>query len=874
MLWSYKGCNYLIKFVISKNDCQSVLSKDTCESLKLIKRVYCLNVDNYSDLFHGVGKLPGKYKIILKDNVCPSVCPVRKIPLGIRDKLKSELEKMENMEIIRKVSHPTPWVNAIVLPAKKDGSVRVCLDPRPLNLAIRRAHYPLPTLTEIATKLHGAKYFSKLDARSGFWMVQLDDESADLCTFGTPFGRYQFLRLPYGISCASEVFHAKIRQILEDLDGVHSFIDDIIVHGCSKEEHDLRLKRLLDRARDVGIRFNRDKCEFCVEQVTYLGHTFSVRGMQIDFNKVRAIKDMPSPNDRSSLERFLGMTNYLSKFIPNYANIVSPLRHLLKRDIDWNWEYTHENIVLHLKDKLSNAPVLALYSASEPVLLTVDASARALGAALMQAGRPVEYASLTLTDTQSRYAQIEKEMLAIVFALERFHQYVYGRSDVVVETDHKPLESLFKKPLDSVPMRIQRMMLRIQCYDFIVVYKPGKYMFVADTLSRAALPELMHDRVSLEVDAQSCYLINHVQFSDSKMKTIRNMTNNDRECEMLINYTLNGWPRYKSDTDNLVRCHWSYRASFEYVDGVLFKDNLVFIPYALRKDMLDRVHEGHLGIDRCKRRARDVMFWNGMSRDVEHVVRSCTVCAAHAANPIREPMIPHDIPELPWRKVGSDIFVFQKKYFLILVDYFSNFIEVCPLTNMGTHAVITALKDQFARHGIPVELVTDNGPAYTSREFRKFCSTWCFTHITTSPYYAQANGLSERAVQTVKNIIKKSLESGSDYYLGLLNLRTTPRNGVSSPAQLLMGRRLNTRLPVHFDKLRPERNNISDYENILQNKARSKQHYDLHSRNLPPLKVGDKVFMTDGKPLKLSLIKTMDYQKRHVSKVYEFQTLK
>ncbi|CAH2091430.1 unnamed protein product [Euphydryas editha] len=211
MLWSYKGCNYLIKFVISKNDCQSVLSKDTCESLKLIKRVYCLNIDNYSDLFHGVGKLPRKYKIILKDNVCPSVCPVRKIPLGIRDKLKSELEKMENMEIIRKVSHPTPWVNAIVLPAKKDGSVRVCLDPRPLNLAIRRAHYPLPTLTEIATKLHGAKYFSKLDARSGFWMVQLDDESADLCTFGTPFGRYQFLRLPYGISCASEVFHAKIR---------------------------------------------------------------------------------------------------------------------------------------------------------------------------------------------------------------------------------------------------------------------------------------------------------------------------------------------------------------------------------------------------------------------------------------------------------------------------------------------------------------------------------------------------------------------------------------------------------------------------------------------------------------------------------------
>lgn len=846
MLWSYKGQNNLINFVISNDNCQSVLGKVTCEKLSLVKRIYTIDIDKYNDLFQGVGKLPGKYKIVLENNASPSVCPVRKIPLGIRDKLKTELERMEQMGIIRKVTHPTPWVNAIVLPAKKDGSFRVCLDPRPMNRVVRRAHYPLPTLMEIATKLSNARYFSKLDARSGFWMIELDDDSADLCTFGTPFGRYQFLRLPYGINCASEVFHAKIRQLLEDLEGVDSFVDDIIVWGRTREEHDVRLTRLLDRAREVGIKFNNSKCEFGLEQVSYLGHTFNANGMQIDENKLKAIKEMPNPKDRSSLERFLGMVNYLSKFIHNYSDIASPLRCLLKKEVEWCWDSTHERAVRQLKEALCRAPVLALYSCEEPVLVTVDASSTALGAALMQAGRVVEFASLTLTDTQTRYAQIEKELLAIVFAMERFHQYVYGRSNVLVETDHKPLESLFKKPLDAVPARLQRMMLRIQCYEFTVVYKPGKYMYVADTLSRAALPELMHDRVSTEVEDQACFLIKNVQFSDIKLQHVKEMTQTDKESKMLISYIENGWPKYKNDVEPMVKQHWAYRSVFEFINGVLFKDNLVFIPRDLRSDMLALVHEGHLGIDRCKRRARDVMFWNGMSRDVERLVRNCTACAEHASKPPREPMIPHAVPNIPWSKVGSDIFEINKKYFLILVDYFSNYMEVCPLMNIGSRAVILAMKDQFARHGIPAELISDNGPAYASSEFRKFSIDWSFRHTTSSPNYAQSNGLSERAVQTVKNIIKKSISTGSDYYLGLLNYRTTPRYGVSSPAQLLMGRRLNTKLPVHEEKLRPERNNDTDYKNIIRNRERTKYYYDKHSRNLSKLYSGEEVIVADG----------------------------
>ncbi|CAG9088221.1 unnamed protein product [Plutella xylostella] len=632
----------------------------------------------------------------------------------------------------------------------------------------------------------------------------------------------------------------------DDLDGVDSFVDDVIVWGTTKEEHDARLKRLLDRAREVGIRFNKSKCEFCVEKITYLGHTFSAEGMQIDTDKLKAITDMPEPNDRTSLERFLGMVNYLSKFISGYSETAAPLRSLLKKDVCWVWEAAHSAAVAALKAALVAAPVLALYDAAAPVLLSVDASSQALGAVLLQGGRPVEFASLTLTDTQSRYAQIEKELLAIVFALERFHQYVFGRGDVTVETDHKPLEALFDKPLDAVPTRLQRMMLRIQGYSFKVTYKPGKYMYIADTLSRAALPELMEDNVTAEVEDQVCFVIDNVRFSDDRLREIKRATRDNDVCQVLINYILKGWPVNKYDCAVELRALWSHRESLEYIDEVILKDKLVYIPEELRGEMVARVHAGHLGIDRCKRRARDVMWWPGMSRAVEAAVRACRACAEHAARPAREPMIPHQVPPLPWMKLGTDLFEVGKKYFLIVVDYFSNFIEVSPLTNIGSKAVIAALKDQFARHGIPSELISDNGPAYSSHEFRAFCQEWGVTHVTTSPNYAQANGLSERAVRTVKGIIKKSLTSGADLYLGLLNFRATPRHGISSPSQLLMGRRLNTRLPVHIDRLRPDRNNDNDFTNIIKNREYSKRHYDAHSRELPPLREGEEVIVVEG----------------------------
>nr|XP_049707055.1 uncharacterized protein K02A2.6-like [Helicoverpa armigera] len=412
----YKGKQYELKFAIADMKCQSVLGRISCIQLNLIKRIHSLNLSQYDDLFDGIGCLPGKYHIVIDKSVRPVISAARKIPLSLRDQLAEELKRMERYGVIKKVTHPTDWVHPLVIVAKKNNTIRVCLDPRELNRAVRRAHFQLPTVTELAARLHGATHFSVLDANSGFWAVQLDQESADLCTFISPFGRYQFLRLPFGINCASEVFHGKIRQLLEDLEGVDSFIDDIIVWGKDKEEHDRRLDALLNRAREINLKFNKAKCKIGVREVTYLGHIFDRNGMRPDSNKVKAITEMPEPTDRKSLERFLGAVNYLSKFIPKYSELALPLTNLLRKDTEWLWECAERSAFQSLCRAVSSAPVLALYDVSAPVLVSVDASAHALGAVLMQAGRPVEFASRTLTDTQRRYAQVEKELLAIVFA--------------------------------------------------------------------------------------------------------------------------------------------------------------------------------------------------------------------------------------------------------------------------------------------------------------------------------------------------------------------------------------------------------------------------------------------------------------------------
>ena len=585
---------HLLEFYIVRTNQSPILGLKASQDLHVIKvimNIGCQSIlSQYSKVFEGLGCLSKSYHIKVDPEVTPVICPPRNQPVAIRDRLKHELDDMESLGVIKKEEEPTDWVNSLVVVEKpKSKKLRICLDPRPLNKAILREHFQLPTLEDTATCLSGARIFSKLDANHGYWQIPLDDESQQLTTFNSPFGRYCFTRMPFGIKSAQEIFQKRMTQNFGDLEGVETDIDDILVWGKTEEEHHKRLKAVLQRCQDIHLTLNMEKCKFGAPQVTYLGHIISAAGISLDKDRVKAISEMPPPTDRKGVERILRTLNYVAKFVPDMSMITQPIRELLKQDTQFIWEYEQEAAFEAIKTRLSTAPVLAFFDVQKKVTVSCDASQTGLGAVLLQEGRPIAYVSRALTSTETRYVQIEKELLAVVFALERFHQYTYGKT-VDVESDHKPLEAITQKALCHAPPRLQRMLLRLQKYDFILRYKPGKDLNIADTLSRAYIPDCGSDRMEEELTCAINLVINNIPATDKRMQEIREGTKNDKSLRILKRMILNGWPDIQSQIPEEVQPYWNFRDELSEADGVLLKGERLIIPSCLQQDILQRIH--------------------------------------------------------------------------------------------------------------------------------------------------------------------------------------------------------------------------------------------------------------------------------------------
>ena len=496
------------------------------------------------------------------------------------------------MEVIEKINEPTDWVNSLVTVVKANNTLRICLDPKDLNKAIKRHHHPMTTVEEVVSRMPEAKIFTVLDAASGFWQIKLDRESSKLCTFNTPFGRYMFKRMPFGISSASEIFQRYISQTFEGLPGVECIMDDILVWGSNEEEHYQRLKSVLDKAKQMNLKLNKDKCQIEKTEIKYIGHILSKDGLKADPDKIKAVLDMPAPTDKKGLERFNGMIQYLAKFIPNLSEISAPIRKLCEGNVAWHWDSEQEDSFNKLKKLVTNTPVLQYYDVNKDVTLSVDSSMLGLGAVLFQENKPIAYASKALTKSQQNYAQIEKEMLAIVFGCEKFHDYLSGKKQITVESDHKPLESIFKKPLYRAPIRLQRMLLTLQKYPLNVHFKPGKEMYVADTLSRAYLTD------GNCVTSEDRFHVNmiEVSMSENKLSEIRSKTESDSELCKLKQTVLEGWPDTRNEVPEEIQKYWNIRDEITIAEDILFKAAKVIIPAEMRQEMLRQIHSAHFGI--------------------------------------------------------------------------------------------------------------------------------------------------------------------------------------------------------------------------------------------------------------------------------------
>lgn len=834
---------HVIKGVPGSN----LLSRSVAEQMCLVKKIDQVESESMKNLFSSYGRLDcDPMKIVLQQDAKPyCLTTARRIPFPLQEKVQLQLNKLEKEGIIQKVTHPTDWCSPMVPVIKKNGDVRICVDFKKLNDSVKREHFVLPNLEDIAPDLKGASVFTKLDASSGFYQIPLDDASCELTTFITPTSRYCFRRVPFGITSAPEIFQRKMSELLCDLKGVKVIVDDILVYGRDMKDHDKNLSAVMQKIQSSGLKLNREKCMFRQGEVEYFGHSISKEGIQPSLDRVAAIQNMVPPTNVKELRRVVGMINYVGRFIPNLANIIAPMTDLLKDSNAWLWGSPQQSAFDRVKNLITEAPTLAFYNPNKPVVVSADASSYGLGGAIFQEEngtlKPVAYCSRKLAGAELKYAQIEKECLAALWTCDKFSRYLIGLKSFRLLTDHKPLVPLINtQDLNRAPLRCQRMLMRLRGYSLTAEHVPGKSLVVPDTLSRSPVDSDNYSFVN-DIECYALTLNSLRPIADSRLEQIRRAAESDAVHQEAMSFTRFGWPKHMNSVRSELKDLFCFRSDLATTEGLLLYRNRIVVPKQIREEILDSIHQGHLGLNKCRARAQATVWWPEITKDIKRKVETCEFCQINRPAQRKEPMQINPLPDRPWQKVGADLCEINQKHYLVMTDYFSRYLEIAYLQELTSSFVIGKAKDIFARHGIPETLVSDNGPQFASGLFQNFAKKYGFRHVFSSPHYPQSNGQAESAVKIAKRLLRQD-----DMFAALMEYRATPIEATGlSPAEMLMGRRIRTFLPNLPSALTPDWSERDDVRiRDAKYRERAKQHYDQHNGcvvPLPELQPGDHV---------------------------------
>lgn len=802
--------------------------------------------NEFPTLFNSIGEFKGNVSIKLKPDAIPFAQTVpRIVAVPLMHKLENEINRLKSLGIIEPIDEITEWVAPIVVVPKGD-EIRLCVDYTELNKSVLRPYFPITKVESTLLRMKNAKYFSKIDANRGFYQIKLDEESQKLTCFICPYGRFVFKRLPFGISCAPEYFVTKYSKILEGIENAVYHVDDVCIFGKTIEEHDKTLRLVLGRFRDEGITIN-DKCVFGAREILFLGQILNENGISIDPQRIEALVKFPPPENKTELLRFTGMINFIARHIPNRSQIMEPLNALLKQDVSYIWGEHQREAFNNIKKLISEAPTLAYFDHSKKIIISADASSYGLGACLMQENEQSErevvaYISRTMTDTERYYAQIEKEALGLTWASEKFSEYVTG-IQITLETDHKPLLQILKtKHLDSLTPRLLRFRMRLMKYDYDIVYTPGKLLVIPDSLSRSPLPSSSDtEELGLEVEAFVNLIIGSLPIKDNYLLKIKESQDKDESCKLIKQFISNSWPE-KSKLPVILNPYFQHRFEFSIVNGLLLKGNRLVIPPDLQKQVLDFIHLGHQGIVKCRRRAQMSVWWIGLSIQLQNMIKNCPNCIEERSNP-KETFVREKFPHRPMEKVAVDLFKCEKWY-MIFTDYYSRYFEIFALVNMTESVIIDNLKQVFSRFGICDTLRSDNGPQFKGK-FQEFAKEFNFIHETSSPYYSQSNGAVEAAVKIAKSLIKKN----KDLNVALLSYRTTPLENGFTPAELMLGRKIKSHLPVLPSLLnfpdKPIQQDVAAKEDRAKEILSERYNKRHNSKELSPLNINDSVWVVD-----------------------------
>lgn len=656
-------------------------------------------------------------------------------------------------------------------------------------------------MEDLFGKLAGGSHYSKLDLSHAYKQICLSEESQKLTTITTSKGLFAYTRLCYGVSSAPGIFQRIMEQLVQGVPKVAVYLDDILVSGSTEDEAHSNLITVLSRLQSAGLRLRREKCSFMQKSCTYLGHYLDREGIHPTNDKVLAILNAPRPEDDTKLRSFLGLINYYHKFLKNLSFVLAPLHELLQKGAKWAWTDRHTQAFNQAKNLLLSSQVLVHFNPKLPLVLGCDASPYGVGAVLshqMPDGmdKPIAYASRTLAPAEKNYAHLEREGLSIIFGLTKFHKYLYGR-DFIIQTDHKPLLGLLKEDRLISPMasaRIQRWGLTLANYQYHLQYKPGAKHGNADGLSR--LPLMEPDR-QVPVPEEIVLSVSVIDETPVTATKVALWTDRDPTLSIIKNYVLQGWP---ATLEEELSAYNRRRSELSIQQGCLLWGSRVIIPPQGRETILQELHLCHPGIVRMKALARSYIWWPGIDDEVEATVRNCGTCQEHSKLPPSAPLHPWEWPGKAWYRLHIDFAgPMEGKMILVIVDAHSKYIDAHIMSSATSAATIVRLRQTFATHGLPSSIVSDNGTAFTSKEFADFCTKNGIKHIKSSPYHPASNGLAERAVQTVKKGIKKT--PGEDMetrlYRFLLQYRLTPQSTTGEvPAELLMGRRPRSRLDL------------------------------------------------------------------------------